>query len=52
MKLFLKQLCLVLILCMLFPAVVIVFGAIEWVDLLFKTLDEAEKEIKDSEVEK
>ena len=47
MKLFFKQLFLVLILCMLFPAVVIVFGAMEWVDLLFKTRDEAEKEIKE-----
>ena len=47
MKLFLYQLCVVLILCMFFPAIVIVFGAIEWADLLFKTLDETEKEIKE-----
>ena len=47
MKRFLIELCEVLILCALFPAVVIVFGAIEWTDILFNTLDETEKEIKE-----
>ena len=47
MKRFLIELCEVLILCALFPAVVIVFGAIEWTDILFNTLDETEKEVKE-----
>ena len=47
MKRFLIELCEVLILCMLFPVLVIIFGAIDWSKLLFKILDETEKEIKE-----
>lgn len=47
MKRFLIELCEVLILCALFPAVVIVFGAMDWSELLFKILDETKEEIKE-----
>lgn len=46
MKRFLIELCEVLILCLLFPIVVIVFGAMDWSKLFFKIIDETEKEIK------
>lgn len=49
MKRFLIELCEVLILCLLFPFLVIVFGAMDWSKLLFKILDETEKEIKENE---
>lgn len=49
MKRFLIELWEVLILCLLFPGIVIVFGAMGWSELLFKILDETEKEIKENE---
>jgi hypothetical protein len=48
MKRFLIELCEVLILCVLFPVVVIIFGAMDWSTLFFKILDETEKEIKEN----
>ena len=49
MKRFLIELWEVLILCLLFPGIVIVFGAMDWSELLFKILDETEKEIKEND---
>lgn len=49
MKRFLIELCEVLILCLLFPVVVIIFGAMDWSKLFFKILDETEKEVKENE---
>ena len=47
MKRFLIELCEVLILCALFPVVVIFFGVMDWSELFFKILDETEEEIKE-----
>lgn len=47
MKQFLIELCEVLILCLLFPVVVLIFGAMDWSKLFFKILDETEREVKE-----